>query len=106
MPLIPSTENYMNILRPNHLAKKLGMSPATLWRRVKQDPDFPQPVRLSSGMTGFVEAESDAYIERKVDEFRANPTKRTTASVAAAASVKVRADRRQAERQEAHHAQV
>ena len=84
----------MNFLRPNHFAKKLGMSTPTLWRRVKQDPDFPQPVRISPAITGFVEAEADAYIELKVNQSRANPNKRTTASTAAAASVKKRANNR------------
>jgi len=84
----------MNFLRPNHFAKKLGMSTPTLWRRVKQDPDFPQPVRISSAITGFVEAEVDAYIELKVNQSRANPTKRATASTAASASVKKRASNR------------
>jgi prophage regulatory protein len=96
----------MNIIRPSRTASKIGASLPTLWRWVKDDPDFPQPVKMSGAITGFVESEVDAYIERKVSESRANPTKRTTASAAAAASVKVRADRRQAERQEAHHAQV
>jgi prophage regulatory protein len=81
----------MNILRPNHFAKKLGMSTPTLWRRVKQDPDFPQPVRISTAITGFVEAEVDAYIELKVSQSRLNPSKRETALTAAAASVKKRA---------------
>lgn len=85
----------MNILRPRQLAKKFSMSLPTLWRRVKQDPDFPQPVKLSSGITGFIEAEGDAYIELKVNESRANPIKRATASTAAAASVKKRASNRE-----------
>lgn len=84
----------MNILRPHQLAKKLGMSLPTVWRRVKQDPHFPQPIKLSSGMTGFVEAEGDAYIELKVVETRANPSKRATTATAAAASVKQRALKR------------
>lgn len=85
----------MTLLRPHQLAKKFGISLATLWRRVKQDPDFPQPVKLSDGITAFIEAEGDAYIELKVNEFRANPIKRATTSTAAAASVKKRASNRE-----------
>lgn len=70
------------------------MSLPTVWRRVKQDPHFPQPIKLSSGMTGFVEAEGDAYIEFKVIETRATLSKRATAATAAAASVKKRALKR------------
>lgn len=83
----------MNIIRPNRTANKIGASLPTLWRRVKDDPDFPQPVKMSSAITGFVESEIDAYIERKVTESRANPTKRATASKAATVSMEVRAER-------------
>ena len=84
----------MNILRPSQFAKKLGMSTPTLWRRVKHDKDFPQPVRISPAITGFVEAEGDAYIKLKVNQSRAYPVKRATALTAAAASVKKRASNR------------
>ena len=87
----------MNILRPSQLARKLGVSTPTVWRRVKDDPDFPQPVRISPAVTGFVEAEADAYIELKVSQSRVNPIKRATASTAAAASVKKRAVNRMLE---------
>ena len=84
----------MNILRPTQLAKKLGVSMPTLWRRVQQDPAFPVPIKLSSAMTGFIESECEAYLELKVAESRATPTKRATAKKAAAASVIQRANNR------------
>ena len=84
----------MNILRPNQFAKKLGYSMPTLWRRARDDPDFPVAVKLSPAMTGFIEAECDAYLELKVAESRAAPTKRPTAAKAAAVSVTKRASRR------------
>jgi predicted DNA-binding transcriptional regulator AlpA len=84
----------MNILRPNQFAKKLGLSMPTLWRRVQQDPDFPVPIKLSTAITGFIESECDTYLELKVAESRANPTKRATAATAAATSVKNRTNNR------------
>ena len=84
----------MNILRPNQLAKKLGLSMPTLWRRVRDDADFPAPVKLSPSMTGFVEAECDAYLGLKVAASRAVPTKRATALKAGAVSAIKRTNNR------------
>jgi prophage regulatory protein len=84
----------MNIIRPTQLAKKIGVSMPTLWRRVRDDPDFPVPVKLSAAMTGFIEAECDAYLELKVAASRAAPTKRPTAVKAGAASAIKRANKR------------
>ena len=86
----------MNILRPSQTAQKVAVSLPTLWRRVKQDPDFPQPVKMSGGVTGFIESEIDTYLTLKVDTFRANPSKRAQASIAATASVVKRATKRAA----------
>lgn len=61
----------MKILRDVRVAEKIGCkSRATVWRKAKADPDFPQPVSISSGITGWVESEVDAYIERKIAEAR------------------------------------
>ena len=84
----------MNILRPSQFAKKLGVSVPTIWRRTQDDPNFPQSVRLSAGISGFIEAECESYIELKLHESRAKPTKRATVLTAAAASIKKRASNR------------
>lgn len=61
----------MKILRDVRVAEKIGCkSRATVWRKAKAEPDFPQPVAISSGITGWVEEEVDAYIRRKVAEAR------------------------------------
>jgi predicted DNA-binding transcriptional regulator AlpA len=93
--VLTQTGDTMNILRPNQLAKKLGLSMPTLWRRVQQDPDFPVPIKLSTAVTGFIESDCETYLELKVAESRANPTKRATAATAAAISVKNRTNNRQ-----------
>ena len=40
-------------LRPAHAANLLGIGIATLWRWVKEKPDFPKPRRLSARCTVF-----------------------------------------------------
>lgn len=60
----------MRILRDIQVGEKLAYSRATVWRRAKTDPDFPQPVKLSAGRTGWIEAEVDAYLAAKVAEAR------------------------------------
>lgn len=37
--------------RPKEAAKLLGIGAATLWRWIKERPDFPQPTRLSARCT-------------------------------------------------------
>lgn len=65
---------YMRICRDIKVAERLGCSRATVWRKAKTDPDFPQPVKFSPGITGWIEAEVDAYLERKVAEARERAT--------------------------------
>jgi len=86
----------MKIIRPRHTADKCGISLPTLWRKSKDDPDFPKPIKLSSALTGFVEEEVNAYLERKVREYREQPTKRETSTQAALVSASNRAARRDA----------
>jgi predicted DNA-binding transcriptional regulator AlpA len=54
--------------RPKDFAAALGISLATLWRRVKREPGFPQPVTLSEHASGFLRSERMAYIARLVRE--------------------------------------
>lgn len=43
-------------------------SPATTWRRVRNDPSFPRPLKLSAGITAWVEAEVIDWVEAKKAE--------------------------------------
>ncbi|PPD46059.1 MAG: hypothetical protein CTY15_01325 [Methylocystis sp.] len=43
----------------------LGISPATAWRRVGDDPLFPKPIKMSPGVTLFDLNAADAYIADK-----------------------------------------
>ena len=59
----------MKILRVDHVAERIGGSRALVWRKAKDEPDFPKPVKIG-GITGWVESEIDGYIRRKVAEAR------------------------------------
>lgn len=48
-------------LRPKNAAEYLGIGRATLWRWVKERPDFPKPRRLSARCTIFDITELDAW---------------------------------------------
>ena len=86
----------MNILRIPEATKKCGFGGvSSTWAKVRNDPAFPKPVKIG-GITGFIESELDAYLEKKVCEFREQPTKRETASRAAVVSVASRAKKRAA----------
>jgi prophage regulatory protein len=57
-------------LRPSKAAEKLDIGLSTLWARAKTDPDFPKPVKLGPGTTIFIEAELDAWIEKRMSQSR------------------------------------
>ncbi len=37
--------------RPKQAAELLGIAPSTLWRWIKERPEFPRPIRLSARCT-------------------------------------------------------
>ena len=53
------------LIRAPLAAQRYSMSRRTLTRRMCDDPDFPQPIRLSKRLLLFKLAELDAYFERK-----------------------------------------
>ncbi len=57
-------------LRPSKAAEKLDIGLSTLWARAKTDPEFPKPVKLGPGTTIFIEAELDAWIEKRMSQSR------------------------------------
>lgn len=91
----------MKILRPRQAAEKCGIGLPTIWAWARDKPDFPKPIQLSGNASGFIEAELDDWLERKVTEFRAAPVKRETAVAAAQKSA---AARQQRKTREANHA--
>lgn len=54
------------IVRVSELVKIVGMSRATIWRRIKSDSSFPQLVRLGDGKSGCV-----GFLSQEVEEWLA-----------------------------------
>lgn len=55
---------HQRVLRPQQVAKTLGISIATLWRWTKELQDFPRPFPIGPRATGFDASDVDAFIER------------------------------------------
>jgi prophage regulatory protein len=51
-----------NLIRPNTLSKKLGVSIPTLYRLMKT-PEFPDKIRISRQAIGFRESEIIEWME-------------------------------------------
>ena len=61
-------------IRPPRAAQKFGFSLATLWRKTKEDPTFPQPVKISANITIFFEDEIDQYLSALAAKSRSPKT--------------------------------
>ena len=68
-PLKPNVSHFDDL--PNAalisikaLAAVNGQGVSTLWRKCKEDPDFPQPIRLSPGCTRFNVGDIRAYLAK------------------------------------------
>jgi len=48
-------------LRPKQAAEFLGIGLSTIWKWVKDKPDFPRPINLTPRVTAFDEAELVAW---------------------------------------------
>lgn len=54
-----------------HLAKRYGVSRSTVWRWLKNDPNFPRPVTLSPGCTRWWLPAVEAWEASKAGEVEA-----------------------------------
>lgn len=52
-------------IRQKDVLELIPFSAATLWRRVKADPTFPKPVKLSARITAWSRAEIYAWLQNK-----------------------------------------
>lgn len=57
-------------LRVKQVADTFGMSVATVWRKAKTDPQFPKPVKVSEGITGWPSDEVRAYMDTLISSQR------------------------------------
>ena len=58
----------IEVMSPRRAAECEGISLATFWRRVKDDPAHPKPIKLSANRVGVIVAEHNAYIAMKIAE--------------------------------------
>ena len=56
-----------SLIRPQELAKKLGIGLSTLYDRIKE-PDFPRKVQISKNAVGFRESEIIEWMEANTEE--------------------------------------
>lgn len=61
------TEMQPIFLRLADVQRVLGVKRTTVYRLVKHDPDFPQPVRLSPRVSGFLRTEVEAWAQKRAD---------------------------------------
>ena len=62
--------NYQ-ILRIKVAAKRLGVSPATLWRRIKEDNTFPRVIKLGStphSAIGILQHELEDWLNKPTQQ--------------------------------------
>jgi prophage regulatory protein len=58
-------------LRPAKVAEKLDIGLSTLWKKAKDDPAFPKPIKLAARTTIFLENEIDEYLAALAAKSRA-----------------------------------
>ena len=66
------------LIRPSTAAARYSLSRRTLSRRMRDDPDFPQPIRMNCRMVLFRRADLDAYFSSKQGQ-RVNSTEASNA---------------------------
>jgi prophage regulatory protein len=49
-------------LRPAAAARKLGIGMSTLWKKIRTDPAFPQPIAIAPRITVLMESDLDEYL--------------------------------------------
>lgn len=58
------------IIRLSAVAKMLGLSRATIWRRLNDDPTFPRPLKLGSSdrsAVGFIQSEIEDWLKKSAN---------------------------------------
>lgn len=61
----------LRIIRPKEMAKQLGTTRVTLWRAIRLG-EFPPPIHVTRGVTGWLESEVDAFLAERRAAANAN----------------------------------
>lgn len=57
----------MQMISVDKLSEQLGVSPSFIWRKIKDDPTFPQPIKISHRVTRWKVSEVEAFVQRMAD---------------------------------------
>lgn len=62
-------QSSLGLIRVKDLARRLSVSTATIWNMTNPksrhyNPAFPKPIKVSANVTGWIESEITAYIEK------------------------------------------
>lgn len=55
-------------MRPRQAAQFLGIGESTLWRFIKERPDFPKPIKLGARTTVLVRSQLVAWRDAQADK--------------------------------------
>lgn len=58
------------LLKSAEVADRLGITLLTLYRHIKDDPDFPPPIRISRRVMRFHPDDVDAYVNKLRNQSR------------------------------------
>lgn len=64
-PAKNAAQQLRECLRVPDVAAFLGCGVATVWRRTKDDPTFPRPIKLSERVTVWKLSEIEAWVESR-----------------------------------------
>ena len=68
MSLEHAPERLILITRREARKRAGDISRTTEHRLLKGDPDWPRPVRITRGLTGYVAGEVDQFVEKRIAE--------------------------------------
>ena len=63
----------IQMLRRAEVARRVGLGKTQIYRRIRSD-GFPAPVPISPGRRAWVEHEIDAWIEKRIEQSRDDPS--------------------------------
>jgi predicted DNA-binding transcriptional regulator AlpA len=60
----------MNVLIPRREGRRRAgdIGRTTEFRLIRDDPDWPKPVQITAGKTGYSAAEIDAWVRKRIEE--------------------------------------
>ena len=65
------------IIRPKELTELLGVTKVTIWRWWRLAGTFPEPMRLSPGVTGWRSSTIERWLDEREAEAQARHERRT-----------------------------